>query len=156
MAFKIRAIRGGGVPAHQDPIVRARPTSSLGMTERGDPRVEVQLLREDILDVTGGDGIQVLVNSPLCDDDDALSLAELAVLLEDVAHLAFPVVDLRRLLGNEDVICAGSISSVEFKTSQLAYEIEHKVSCRRTHDIAAMTASQPQCLPMTSMTKALE
>ena len=54
----------------------------------------------------GVDRLQVLVDRALGDDDDALALADLAVLLKHVAHLRLPVVGQRRSLRHEDVVGA--------------------------------------------------
>lgn len=99
-------------------------TAALSVTERGDPRIETELIRENVLDVVGLDRVEMLVDGSFGDDDDALSLAETSVLcvvsefhrtksrkathlLEYLAHLALPVVGRRGLLGYEKEISAG-------------------------------------------------
>lgn len=96
----------------------------------------------------GRDRFQVLVNRPFSNDDNTLSLAEGAVSFQDIAHLSFPVIHLGWPFRDEDVICASPVGRL---VSPLM-----RVLVLDTHAIPAMTASQPQCLPMTSTTKARE
>ena len=69
---------------HEDPIVGARSAAALGVSERGDARVEAETLGQDVLDLRRGDGLEVLVDGALGDDDDGLALADLAVLQRSI------------------------------------------------------------------------
>ena len=98
------------------------------------------------------DGVEVLIDGALGNNDDALSLPQHSVLLQDGAHLALPVIRLRRAFRDENVICAGTVGA-QWRWSA---PTSPSTGVRIAHAMPAMTASQPQCRPMTSMTKARE
>lgn len=72
-----------GKGTHEDSIVSARRSTSLSVSEGGDPSVQTEPVDEDVLDVITLDRVEVLVQSTFGDDDDRLSLADLAVLLSE-------------------------------------------------------------------------
>lgn len=83
------------------------------MTEGSDACVETQTTDKDLLDVFRPDGLEVLVERALSNNDDALALANTAVLLEDVAHCRLPVVVCWRVLWDEDEVGSSSNTSHE-------------------------------------------
>lgn len=74
-------IRSGYVfDTHKDTVVSTGSTTSLGVSESGNPGVQSKLVDEDVLDVLSLDRVEVLVEGTLGDDDDRLSLPDLTVL----------------------------------------------------------------------------
>ena len=65
---------------HENTVVSTGSTTSLGVSESGNPGVQSKLVDEDVLDVLSLDRVEVLVERTLGDDDDRLSLSDLTVL----------------------------------------------------------------------------
>lgn len=90
---------------YQNTVLSSRDTSTLSVAEGGDTSVEAKPVDKNLLDILGLDGLEVPVKSTFGDDDDALALADLAVLLENIAHGGFPVLVDWRVLRDEDKVC---------------------------------------------------
>lgn len=99
--------------AYENTVFSSWRTTTLGVAQSRHTRVEAQALDQDVLDILGLDGIKILVERTLGDDDNALALSDLAVMLEDVAHGRLPVVLVRGVLGDEDKVCSCRDSSHE-------------------------------------------
>lgn len=65
---------------HENTVVSTGSTTSLSVSEGGNPGVQSKLVYEDVLDVVSLDRVEVLVEGTLGDDDDRLSLSDLTVL----------------------------------------------------------------------------
>lgn len=65
---------------HENTVVSTGSTTSLSVSEGGNPGVQSKLVDEDVLDVVSLDRVEVLVERTLGDDDDRLSLSDLTVL----------------------------------------------------------------------------
>lgn len=65
---------------HENTVVSTGSTTSLRVSEGGNPGVQSKLVDEDVLDVVSLDRVEVLVEGTLGDDDDRLSLSDLTVL----------------------------------------------------------------------------
>jgi len=120
------------------------------VTESRDPCVKAELINEYLLNVLRRNRLKVSVDGTLGNDDNALSLAKISMLLENRAHFALPIIYCRRLFWYEQMICSGA------KEEFWSVFGCQRCTVKRTHLMAAMTASQPQCLPMTSTTNARE
>lgn len=96
------ASQTGHLPTtNEDPVIGARSTAALGVTERGDARVEAETLGQDVLDLRRGNGLEVLVKGALGNDDDGLALADLAVLRRSAQRF-----ELRRTFSSTSHISA--------------------------------------------------
>ena len=84
VAWQVRQVTCHLPTTNEDPVIGARSTAALGVSERGDARVEAETLGQDVLDLRRGDGLEVLVDGALGDDDDGLALADLAVLQRSI------------------------------------------------------------------------
>jgi hypothetical protein len=77
----VSSVRPGlNFDTHENTVVSTGSTTSLSVSEGGNPGVQSKLVDEDVLDVVSLDRVEVLVERTLGDDDDRLSLSDLTVL----------------------------------------------------------------------------
>jgi hypothetical protein len=77
----VSSVRPGlNLDTHENTVVSTGSTTSLSVSEGGNPGVQSKLVDEDVLDVVSLDRVEVLVERTLGDDDDRLSLSDLTVL----------------------------------------------------------------------------
>lgn len=134
----------------QHSVVRDGSTATLDVTERCDTGIQSKpvLVGEQILDHLCGDLLAIVVLGALCNDDNRLALS-VASVLDLVSHACLsrglPMIHLTLLTISHIDSCQFSslgFSGMKMKSAPVA--------------TPAIRASQPQCLPMTSMTKARE
>ena len=79
-AYRFRARAFSFWATHENPVISTGGSTSLSVSEGGDPGIQAEPVDEDVLDVFTLDRVEVLVESALGDDDDRLSLSDLTVL----------------------------------------------------------------------------
>jgi hypothetical protein len=96
------------------------------VTESGDSGVETKLASKEVLHLVGRDGVELTVVGSLSNDNNRLSLSELAVTLDNVAHLSLPVLGWR-VLGEEDEVGAGGNTSHQGEpTTMSAHDLDNE------------------------------
>lgn len=89
--------------SRQHTVVGNGSTTTLDVTKSGDSGVETKLASKQILDLVGRNSVELTVVGSLSNNDNCLSLSELAVALDNLAHLGLPVFGWR-VLGKENEV----------------------------------------------------
>ncbi len=151
-------------PLYKDAIKGARFPTPLCMAQGGHSCVQSQSVTQNVFHVFGADRVKSLVMRPLSDDNYSGPFTDFTMLDAEsgmsstenvrgpyaanlITHLILPWICVGWSFGNEDEISASTATRIS---------LEMVPTLLAPHLIPARRANQPQCLPITSRTKALE
>jgi len=133
-------------------VVGACCSSSLGVSEDCRSRVKTKTLGENVLDRVAGDLIQMTVLGTFGDDDNRATLSTLfPVLFENHQSANSYTVGGEEVAGRQTLTMFAHMSSSQPSRGGISGMNSQSAPVL----MADISANQPQCLPMTSMTKPL-